>query len=377
MNLSHSRQGLLRAVEMRINGQRARSGTTGVLSSAAPRVRTSTLDGLEMRVKSRGGPPLETLLSQAGLPARRELDSNSDMPLHSFAVLLDQASRSIDDECLALELAREYPVGSNGVLGYLLRNAPDFRTFAVTYCKYMPLHVDAVKVEFTETKKSAFMTWSLPDSYLGPRRPLLELAIGIFVARAKGTFVDDWRPIKCRFEFRSPTRIDRYREHFGPVLEFEAGVNRLCLRTDHLDLPNRMRPDGRLFATLRSIAQTQLEAVKWARELKGAERRDLLTRLSQYFVDQLDTGRVELENAARALEMSARELQGELRRRGTSFGTELNRVRRNLAERYLRETSLPMSEIAFLLGFSEQSAFTRAARGWFRKPPSAVRHGVD
>ena len=73
------------------------------------------------------------------------------------------------------------------------------------------------------------------------------------------------------------------------------------------------------------------------------------------------------------MRMSPRSLQNRLAQHNTTFERVLSDTRRSLAERYLRDSDIPLTEIAFLLGFSEQSAFTRAARAWFGCPPSQLR----
>jgi len=83
-----------------------------------------------------------------------------------------------------------------------------------------------------------------------------------------------------------------------------------------------------------------------------------------------------LEGAAAALGRTPRQLQTELKRHDTSFDEVLTRTRRALAERYLRDSDLPLTEIALMLGFSELSAFTRAARNWLGMPPSQWRQQV-
>ena len=62
-----------------------------------------------------------------------------------------------------------------------------------------------------------------------------------------------------------------------------------------------------------------------------------------------------------------------MKKHNTTFEDEVGRVRRSLAERYLRDSNMPLTEIALLLGFSELSAFTRAARGWFGMPQQQQR----
>jgi len=71
--------------------------------------------------------------------------------------------------------------------------------------------------------------------------------------------------------------------------------------------------------------------------------------------------------------MSSRKLQRRLESAGTTFNTLLNEIRQDLAQKYLKEQDTTMTEIAFLLGFSESSAFSRAFRRWMGVSPSAYR----
>lgn len=75
---------------------------------------------------------------------------------------------------------------------------------------------------------------------------------------------------------------------------------------------------------------------------------------------------------ARRLAMSERMLQRRLRDAGTSFVEVLGEVRRELAHAYLSE-GMGSGEVAFLLGYSEQSAFHRAFRRWSGQTPEAFR----
>ena len=79
------------------------------------------------------------------------------------------------------------------------------------------------------------------------------------------------------------------------------------------------------------------------------------------------------ERIAARLHMSARTLHRRLVREGTTFRGVLTDVRREIAERHLRERRLAIGEIAFRLGFSEPSAFHRAFKRWTGRPPHAYR----
>ena len=84
-------------------------------------------------------------------------------------------------------------------------------------------------------------------------------------------------------------------------------------------------------------------------------------------------GDISLPRIAAALETPPRTLQRRLAAANVSFSELLDAVRREQAQRYLKSRSLSLTEVALLLGFSEQSTFNHAFRGWFGIPPSAWR----
>ena len=71
--------------------------------------------------------------------------------------------------------------------------------------------------------------------------------------------------------------------------------------------------------------------------------------------------------------MSPRTLQRKLRLEQSSFADVLDRTRKHFASCYLQERGLQLTEIAYLLGFSEQSAFTRAFQRWYGVSPTQYR----
>lgn len=99
----------------------------------------------------------------------------------------------------------------------------------------------------------------------------------------------------------------------------------------------------------------------------------MVAQARRAIVDQLETGDARLKTVAERLGISPAVLQARLADADTNFEALLVETRRGLAESYLRDTELPLTEIALLLGFSELSAFTRAAHRWFGAPPSARR----
>ena len=96
-------------------------------------------------------------------------------------------------------------------------------------------------------------------------------------------------------------------------------------------------------------------------------------RLRQYVMKSLKNGPPRLAEAARCLGMSPRTLQRRLKDKGLIFDRVVDETRCQLAESYLESSKLTASEIAYLLGYSELSAFTRAYRRWTGSTPKATR----
>ena len=95
--------------------------------------------------------------------------------------------------------------------------------------------------------------------------------------------------------------------------------------------------------------------------------------MTQVIAESMDGTPPTLERTAHALGMSPRTLRRRLADEGTTFSNLLAEVRRDLAQRYLGDRALSIAEVAFILGFSEASAFHRAFRRWTNTTPRQFR----
>src|SRR5262249_51637173 len=131
-----------------------------------------------------------------------------------------------------------------------------------------------------------------------------------------------------------------------------------------LEIP-LLRADAALQAILEAQVMAVIEKLPRGEATTDAVRR--------YLAGGLGDGQPTLEQIAPRLHMSPRTLHRRLEEEGTSFRQVLSEVRRELAARHLSEGRLAIGEIAFLLGFSEPSAFHRAFKRWTGHAPLAWR----
>ena len=116
----------------------------------------------------------------------------------------------------------------------------------------------------------------------------------------------------------------------------------------------------------------QVSSVEPLKVIEGEDAQLLVAIL-----ELLPSGELSEERVAERLGMTPRTLYNRLRERAVPFRTLVSDLRRELAERYLADPSYSMTEIAFLLGYSDSSAFSRAFRGWHDMAPSAYRELMD
>jgi AraC-like DNA-binding protein len=169
--------------------------------------------------------------------------------------------------------------------------------------------------------------------------------------------------VEARFPHDPPAESESYQRLFQAPLRWRAPRAALVLERAVFETP-LLRADPHLLAYFERQADA-LAAQHAPRELSAQVRR--------LVIQTLPSGAPPLQEVARRLGVSERSLRRRLADEGTSFQALLEETRSELAQRYLRDPRLTVSEIAFLCGFSELSPFQRAFRRWTGLTPRAFR----
>ena len=330
-----------------------------------PQIRATILEGLDNLLKTYPGLNigLAQLLDEVGVQMAVDVPLQ-ELPLNAFARLLELAATRTGDACFGLHFAAAYPVGGMGMIGYVINNAPDLQTMLECLSRYARLQIDAFDLEFKTAGSTVEICWRFGPSLHQPKKQLTEFLMALFVNRARLLVGEDWRPASVDFDYREPSCGGEYEIQFGRRLKFDTSIGRISMSKGSLKRLSK-KSDSKLFEILRSIVEKEVQSLK--------SQGDVVECARAYIVEKLEVNHVDLEHAAAAVKLTPRQLQSEFKRRGTTFVDELSGIRKRMALRYLQDTDLPMTEIAMMLGFSELSAFTRAARIWFGKAPSEQR----
>lgn len=187
-----------------------------------------------------------------------------------------------------------------------------------------------------------------------------ETAIASLVQLTRDMAGRPLRPLAVDFVNARPADTRPYEDFFCAPVRFGQPGTRLLLASQDLALPLR-GADADLLALLDAQAEQLLQQVAAVDGPLAAWR--------QALVGLIRGGRTSLPDLAASLQMSPRSLQRRLAEQGNGFQALLSDTRRQLAEAYLRDPHVELAEVALLLGYSEQSAFTRAFRQWTGQAP--------
>ncbi|MEL7029725.1 MAG: helix-turn-helix domain-containing protein, partial [Pseudomonadota bacterium] len=171
-------------------------------------------------------------------------------------------------------------------------------------------------------------------------------------------------PNAVYFKHSSPNDISKHEDYFGCPVIYDSDRDALEVSEGSLRVPNKVGDP-----TISNFFDTHMETELAEIADDGGLEHRVRIQISQ----ALSEGAPPISDVAGRLGMSGRTLQRRLADRGYAYQDLVDASRRELAERLLRDTAYSLAEVAFLTGFSEQSAFTRAFRRWSGQTPRSYR----
>ena len=317
---------------------------------------------------ARQGLPAGALLSAAGL-SRFALDDNeARLPFTDFQRLCDEAARLLHDPCLGLHAGAGVRPGHLGSHGFALMSCTTVRELMQRSLRYSSLVIDACRNEFTVRDGLCIRYWrsNLPGAAPAGRiQDELNMALWISLAR----WVSDQpalSPAWVSFQHAEPADPDEYQRLFRCPLHFGAPDTAIAFPATLLDLP---------LPQANPAVRQMLDALceRLLLQLASKNEPDWLAACRQAIVQAFTQGVPEPAAIAGSVGMTEDELRQKLGERLLSFRALVDELRRQLALGYIQDASLNLVDIAFLLGFSEQSAFQRAFKRWTATTPGEYR----
>ncbi len=308
------------------------------------------------------GHSAEDVFQAAGIP--RELLQRPGARIRYKAVnrAWQMASERIDNECFGLQGPRFWHPSYLYALGYAWLASHSLRESFQRFILYLDILSEGKSIRLQERPGQFRVCFDLQANGLRVS-PQIDCLLAVVYHMCRLNYGEALVPLSVDFQHAPPACEDAYRDFFNTPVVFGADLDSITFAQDVIDHP--------LPGTNPHLAMIhdKLNVDYLARLRKG----DLVHRVKAGIIDAFPSGTVAHEKVAQSLGMSVRSLQRRLSESGTTFRDLLDTSRREMALGYIRDPGVELAEVAFLLGFSDQSAFSRAFKRWTGNTPNEVR----
>ena len=307
----------------------------------------------------------DALLRAGGVTRTVIDDPDARLEAAQVSALWTKAYELSRDPVLSLHAAENCPIGAYKVIDYMAASAATVGEAFRYSARYFPLINTAIRLPIDESGDP--VTFDVVDDAAGPRgvtRPYAEYCYAAFLLHIRGATGVAYTLRRVTFVHPRPPDVREHERVFGCPVEFEAEHNRMLIDRSQWERLSTGAHPG-VLKVLTEHADLLLEKLPRGPELVERTRRAIGERLRG--------GDSSLECVARGLGMSGRSLQRHLRDLGFSYNTLADEVRAATALLYLEQPDIAIAEVAYLLGFADQSTFNRAFKRWTGETPARAR----
>jgi AraC-like DNA-binding protein len=251
------------------------------------------------------------------------------------------------------------------LLFYVVSAAKDLGEAIALFARYCRIVNEAVRIKLTRQNSDLVVELHLVGVSRFRAAQNAEFGIAVIVRSLREITGRNVHPTKITFVHMRNSNSPEFERFCGCPVEFGGSSDQLVFSNQTLAVP-LITKDVHLLDALRPICD---EAAK-QRETAPSSLRALVENEAQKL---LPHGRARRHHVAKKLAMSTRTLARRLAREGTTFEDVVDELRRSLALQYIKTPSIPMSQMAWLLGYKGSTSFNHAFRRWTGAPPAAAR----
>jgi AraC-like DNA-binding protein len=320
------------------------------------------------------GADRQTLLARSGIRPDELRNQDNRIPLASYLALLEAGIESCREPALSLlfgEAVRMPDLSIVGLMGQAAGNSEEARRQMSRYGRLALDVDDGDPADLMEIVRDGRDLWLRSRSRIYVEHPLLTesafarcvCGVRAMVASVPGLASLPF-PKAIHFTHKEPRYRAEYDRIFGVPLVFESAMNALVVDEAmmQMSLPS---PNPYLSEVLRAHAEELLEKLDRSKSTRG--------RVESLLIPLLHTGEANVDTIAASLAVSRQTLFRRLKAEGVTFEKVLDELRHKLALHYLRGENASVHETAYLVGFSDPAAFSRAFTRWTGKSPSRLR----
>jgi AraC-like DNA-binding protein len=281
-------------------------------------------------------------------------------PLEKIRELWALSREASGDEAIGLKTGRYAKPSHFYAFGYSWSASSTLLGALERLTRYFQVMSTAsVVISLTETEDSYALSAAFPELSKAPPKEGIDCGMTAVLALCDIIAEREVRPIRVDLARPSDASADLYRESLRAPIRFDTDVG--AFHFDKAELSQTL-PHGApdIAKATDKIAEQYIETL---------DPHKVASQVRRLLIDLLPSGKADQESISSRLNRSASTLQRQLQGEGITYREVLESTQRNLAETYLRDKNHTHAQIAYLLGFSEQSNFSRAFKRWTSMTP--------
>ena len=327
-------------------------------------IRGTSLQGFPELVSELGADP-GPILAAVGIPRAAVGSQDAYISYLSALRAIESGADITGARDFGRRLALRQGIEILGPLAAAAYTAPTAEAAIRAVLQYLAVYSPAITatLDAPPGEELARFEFRIVLDHLPPHRQVTELALGLTISITR-VVIPGFTPVSVHVPHDPLTPVADYERYFAGPVRFAQPFTGFMLRS--ADLARPLPSDS----AVHDVVHQYLRAIAPAPDgTASGPVRTLVRRL-------LATGTMDRDFIAAQLSLHPRTLQRRLTAEGTTFNELVEAVRREEAERYLRDTDMPLGQLAALLGYSEQSVLTRACRRWFGTSGTAQRQAL-
>lgn len=310
------------------------------------------------------GADLGVLFREAGITLSDIEDADRRYPVDALFALYELVGGKTSTPDIGLYIGRIDYINRLNLQLYACSACTTFREYLNVMPSVLRIVGDIGEVKVRRDGEFIRLDWQPLAPESASQRYLTDSSLAVAAAIVDSVCV---RPIPVRaahFSYSQPADLNLLQQHFGDNLLFDQPTS--CLYLDRASL------DYALIRLDANWVQALAQPIRYLFE-DNNNSNDFIVAVRKTLLRLLPSGDMNIDKAAEALNISRRTLQRRLAEQGTQFLQVLQELRAELAIQYLGDERLSITDIAFLLGYMDQSSFSGAFRSWHGQSPRDFR----
>jgi AraC-like DNA-binding protein len=314
------------------------------------------------------------LLARAGLTEEALSEQDNRVPVDRYVALIKAAAELAGDPAIALKYGEAVRMQEISIVGLICEACETTIDVGRELNRYAALVLDDDRGEPATLMRGTWKdggVWIEAPHELFTQNPLIaeaEFARLVWNGRVMFAGSEEFKKLKyprtIHFMHPDPGYADEYERVFQAPVVFGSHWNAMLVDAGFLAL--KQPPVNRyVFGVLSERADALLKSLQESKTTRG--------RVEALIVPILHTGDIGMDAIAETLGMSRQTLYRNLKAEGVTFERVLDELRRDMALNFLAGRKVSVNEVAYLVGFSEPAAFSRAFKRWTGSSPRAAR----